>query len=57
MYVCHLVTMECHRQMKVGYKMGIDRFSGVRFLTISAWFLNVYVFIFAMYKTLLFYEY
>lgn len=43
--------------MKVGYKMGIDRFSRVRFLTVSAWFLNVYVFIFAMYQTLLFYKY
>lgn len=43
--------------MKVGYKMGIDKFSGVRFLTISAWFLNVYVFIFVMYQTLLFYKY
>lgn len=57
MYVCHLVTMECDGQMKVGYKMGLDRFSGFRFLTISTWFLNIYVFIFAMHQTLLFYKY
>lgn len=49
--------MECDGQIKVGYKMGTDRFSEVRFLTVSTWFLNAYLFIFAMHQTLLFYKY